>query len=201
MDVRLDYPATQRNREPIAAALSDKLPASGLFLEIASGSGQHVVYLAERFPGLTYQPSDPDERACTSIAAWIAHSGHPHIRPPLAIDAATGQFPLDADSVDVVFNANMVHIAPWSACVGLMRGAGRCLKPHGQLIMYGPYRLAGQHTAPSNEAFDADLKARNPEWGVRDLADVQQVAAAEGLNFVQQVPMPANNLLVFYSKT
>jgi SAM-dependent methyltransferase len=188
-------PATARNRDPILEVLRRVLPAEGRVLEIASGSGEHVVYFAAALPALTFQPSDVDEGALTSIAAWTAESGLRNIQPPLRLDATGAGWPAP---VDAIFNANMIHIAPWEAALGLARGAGRCLRPGGVLVVYGPFRIGGAHTAPSNEAFDQDLRARDPRWGVRDLEAFVEVAAGHGLTLAERVPMPANNqTLVF----
>ena len=200
MDERLDYPATRRNREPIAEAMADHLPPTGTVLEIASGSGQHAVHFAAKFPGLTFQPSDCDERNLVSIRAWIADSGLSNLQQPLLIDATEGQFPVPDSSVDVVFNANMVHISPWEACLGLLKGSAQCLRQGGMLIMYGPYQLGGTHTAPSNAAFDQDLRSRDPRWGVRHLEEVQQIAESHRLTLQKRIPMPANNQLVCYRR-
>ena len=189
-------PAAERNREPIAAVLREVLPEQGLLLEIAAGTGEHAAYLAPLFPGLAWQPSDPDPEAMSSIEAWQADSGADNLLPPVFLDAASETWPIDA--ADAVLCINMVHISPWSATQGLMRGAGRLLPPGGPLILYGPYRRAGVPTAPSNEAFDASLKSRNPVWGLRELEAVQAEAAGQGLGFERLYEMPANNLsLVF----
>lgn len=201
MDARLDYPHVHRNREPIANALAQLLPASGLMLEVASGSGQHIIYFAERFPQWTFQPSDPDGKARASTAAWIDSTGVRNVKAPIALDARDGLFPLEPGSVDVVYNANMIHIAPFSACIGLLTGAAACLKPEGKLIMYGPYREQGEHTAASNAAFDRSLQSRDSAWGVRDLTEVQQLAAEQGLVLEQRLSMPANNLLLCYRRS
>lgn len=200
MDARLDYPHVHRNREPIADVLAGLLPEPGLLLEIASGSGQHIVYFAERFPQWTFQPSDPDGRARASAAAWIASTGARNVKPPIVIDAREGLFPVEPGSVDVVYNANMIHIAPFSACRGLLAGSAIALKPGGLLIMYGPYKQDGKHTAPSNATFDHSLQERDSTWGVRDLGEVQALAAEHGLTLQQRLPMPANNLLLCYRK-
>ena len=189
-------PAAERNREPIAAVLREVLPEQGLLLEIAAGTGEHAAYLAPLFPGLAWQPSDPDPEAMSSIEAWQADSGADNLLPPVFLDAASETWPIDA--ADAVLCINMVHISPWSATEGLMRGAGRLLPPGGPLILYGPYRRDGVPTAPSNEAFDASLKSRNPAWGLRELEAVQAEAAGQGLGFERLYEMPANNLsLVF----
>lgn len=195
-DVRRQAPAVARNREPILAVLRDHLPASGTALEIASGSGEHAVAFAAAFPGMIWQPSDPDPANRASIAAWIASDGGPNLLPPLALDATAEIWPLA--TADAVLCINMIHIAPWAACLGLLRGAARLLSPGGLLYLYGPFKRDGAHTAPSNAAFDESLRARDPAWGVRDLGDV--IAAAEGFASPTVVAMPANNLSVLFRR-
>lgn len=197
-DARRHAPATTRNRDAILAVLRDALPPRGILLEIASGTGEHAVYFAGALPGLTWQPSDPDARARASIAAWTAATGLANIRPPLALDAQTSVWPIEG--ADAILCVNMVHISPWRATLGLLDGAARIL-PHGApLILYGPYLRPDMETAPSNLAFDADLKARNPEWGLRDLADVDREAGARGVVRQALVEMPANNLSLIFHK-
>ncbi|NIJ20988.1 SAM-dependent methyltransferase [Sphingomonas naasensis] len=190
MSARRHAPATARNREPIAAVLAEALPAHGTVLEIASGSGEHCAFFAERFSGLRWQPSDPDADALASIADWCA--GLANVAPPVALDAAQPDWPIAA--ADAILCVNMVHISPWEATLGLMAGAGRLLAPGAPLILYGPYRQQGVPTAESNEAFDVSLKGRNPAWGLRHVADVSAAALAQGLRLERIVPMPANNL-------
>ena len=195
-DDRLFAPATARNRAAILDVLRAALPPAGLVLEIASGSGEHVVHLAEALPGLTFQPSDPNAAARRSVAAWIAASGLVNVATPVALDAATTPWPVT--SADAVLCINMIHIAPWSAAEGLITGAAGILPPDGVLYLYGPYRRGGVHTAPSNEAFDRDLRGRDPAWGVRDLEAVAALAEATGFAEPAITAMPANNLsLVF----
>jgi SAM-dependent methyltransferase len=169
-------------------------------LEVASGSGEHVVHFA-RWSGskLVYQPSDPDQLARASIDAWTATSGLANIRPAIALDAAADVWPIDR--VDVVVCINMIHISPWSSTVGLVRGAARVLPTGGLLFLYGPYRQKGRHTAPSNEAFDQDLRRRNPAWGVRDLEGVADLAGEAGFGPPAIAQMPANNLAVLFRRT
>jgi SAM-dependent methyltransferase len=189
-------PATERNREPIAAVLRQVLPARGTLLEIASGSGEHAVYFAGLFRSLFWQPTDPDPAALASIEAWRNESGLGNLLEPLRLDAAAEPWPLAW--ADAILCVNMVHISPWAATEGLMRGAGRLLPPEGPLVLYGPYRRAGVATAPSNEAFDESLKARNPEWGLRDVEAVEAEAARHGLRLERVVEMPANNLTLVF---
>ncbi|HEX8514376.1 MAG TPA: DUF938 domain-containing protein [Allosphingosinicella sp.] len=189
-------PATERNREPIAAVLREVLPERGTLLEIASGTGEHAVYFASRFPALRWQPTDADPEALDSIRAWRDECGLDNLLEPLRLDAAAGTWPVD--SADTVLCVNMVHISPWAASEGLMRGAGRLLVRGAPLVLYGPYRRAGVPTAPSNEAFDQSLRARNPEWGLRDLEAVETEAARHGLRLDRLVEMPANNLTLVF---
>ncbi len=196
-DPRRFAPAAARNRDPILDALRRHLPARGLVLEVASGSGEHALHFAAALPGLVFQPSDPDADARASIDAWVAQSGLANIRPALALDAA-GAWPLAA--ADAVVCINMIHIAPWAATEGLLRGAAAILPPGAPLILYGPYRRGGAHTAPSNADFDADLRARNPAWGVRDLEAVAALAAGHGFGPPAVAEMPANNLTVVFRR-
>jgi len=186
---RQHAPATQRNREPILAVLRRVLPARGLVLEIASGTGEHAAFFAANLPDVVWQPSDVDPAGRRSVVAWTHDL--PNVRPPLALDVRDEAWPVE--HADAIVAINMIHIAPWSCCLGLMRGAGRVLPADGCLYLYGPYRIGGGHTAPSNQAFDASLKSRDPEWGVRDLEAVVAAADAAGLAHVETVAMPANN--------
>jgi SAM-dependent methyltransferase len=189
-------PAADRNKAPILAVLTRVLPKTGLVLEIASGTGQHVVHFARGLPNLTWQPSDPDPEKRASISAWLEKEPSANIRDPLEIDVRVEPWPVDA--ADAVLCINMVHIAPWAATLHLMAGASRLLAKGGVLFLYGPFRRSGRHTAPGNEAFDAMLRAENPEWGVRDLETVEEVAQRHGFVLEEIVEMPTNNLsLVF----
>jgi len=187
-----------RNAEPIAAVLRDVLPGHGLVLEVASGTGEHAVHFARAFPKLLWQPSDPEPAALRSIEAWRAEAGLFNLLPAVSLDARAAEWPVS--NADAIVAINMVHISPWSATTGLMRGAGRLLAPGAPLYLYGPYRRAGIETAPSNEAFDESLKARDPEWGLRDLEAVAEAAAAHGFALERVVEMPANNLSVIFRK-
>ena len=191
-------PATERNREPIASVLRELLPERGAVLEVASGSGEHAVFFARLFPGLLWQPTDPDPDALASIRAWREEAGLENVAEPVLLDASAEQWPVDR--ADAILCINMVHISPWSATQGLMRGAGRLLPPGAPLVLYGPFRRAGVTTAPSNEAFHASLKARNPEWGLRDLEAVAAEAARHGLALGRLWEMPANNLTVAFRR-
>lgn len=193
-DVRKHAPATVRNRESITAVLTDVLPVSGLILEIASGSGEHVAHFARELPGHHWQPSDPDPSALASIAAWT--EGLANVRPPIAIDAAAADWGID--HADAMLCINMVHISPWAATLGLLAGAARLLPSDRPLILYGPYRRHGVQTAPSNEAFDDSLRARDPAWGLRHVEAMTEAAAAHGLTFDRLIEMPANNLMLVY---
>lgn len=190
-------PATARNRDAIVAVLHDALPSFGLMLEVASGSGEHAVHFAVAFPHLDWQPTDPDPAALASIAAWRADASLPNLNAPLQLDAA-GDWPVSR--ADAVLCINMVHISPWDATLGLMKGAGALLPPGGLLYLYGPYLRDDVETAPGNLAFDASLKARDPRWGLRRVADVVAAAAAQGLVFDRQVDMPANNLSLLFHR-
>jgi SAM-dependent methyltransferase len=195
-DPRLRAPSAQRNREAILAVLSDILPSSGRVLEIASGSGEHAVHFARALPGLTFQPSDPSPDAVTSIAAWTRESGFGNILPPLLLDAAASDWPVEA--ADAILCINMIHIAPWAAAEGLFRQAGRLLKPGQPLYLYGPYRRPDRPLEPSNAAFDQSLRSRDPAWGLRDLDAVAALGAANGFGAPEIVEMPANNLSLIF---
>lgn len=197
-DDRRHAPATGRNREPIADMLRQVLPPSGLVLEIASGTGEHAVHFARRFPDLTWQPSDPDPACRQSIVAWTAAEGAANVMPPLDLDAASDAWPIE--HADAMVCINMIHISPWAATEGLMRGAGRILPAGALLYLYGPYRIAGQPLEPSNEDFDRDLRRRNPAWGLRELGEVAACALQHGLRLEDTVRMPANNLSVIFRK-
>lgn len=201
MDPRLRSPSTARNREPILAVLQRVMPADARVLEIASGSGEHAVIVARAMPGLSWQPSDPDPDARASIAAWIEAEALGNVRPPVDIDVRTARWPVEDDApFDAVVAINMIHISPWEATLGLLAGASRLLRPGGVLYTYGPYTRDGRHTAPSNEAFDTSLKARDPSWGVRDVAEIERAAALQGLALREIVEMPANNLSLVFAR-
>lgn len=191
-------PATARNSAAIADVLAQELPPAGTVLEVASGTGEHAVFLARRFPHLTWQPSDPDPDALGSIAAWAAEAGLGNLKAPVRIDARADEWPVAA--ADTLLCINMVHISPWSATEGLFASAARVLVPGAPLILYGPYREDGVPTAPSNDAFDLSLKARNPEWGLRLAEDVDDLAQAHGFVRTARHAMPANNLTLVYRR-
>ncbi len=191
-------PATERNREPLLAVLREVLPESGRVLEIASGTGQHAVFFSRAFPRLRWQPTDVEAAALESIAAWRAEEALPNLLAPCVLDAQAERWPVE--DTDAILCVNMIHIAPWEACQGLMRGAGRVLSPGGLLVLYGPYFVAGQPTAPSNLAFDESLRARDARWGVRELGAVTAEAARHGLTRERVVEMPSNNLTVVFRR-
>ncbi len=206
-DARQYAPATQRNREPIIEVLLQVLPASGTILEIASGTGEHAVFFAPRLVPRKWLPSDQNPQLRASIAAWAEHFPSDNLYPPLELDASMPVWPVEKSEnlpelpIVAIVNINMIHISPWSACLGLMAGAGRILPPDGILYLYGPFKKNQEHTAPSNAAFDQSLQMQNPEWGVRNLEDV--VAAAKAQNLVLQATyqMPANNLSVVFQRS
>jgi hypothetical protein len=193
---RQHAPAAARNRGPILSVLQPILPASGLVLEVASGTGEHVVHFARALPMLEWQPSDPSREARRSIEAWIAAEGLANVRPPLDLDAACDNWPIDHAAA--VICINMIHISPWASTEGLMRGAGRILDAGAPLYLYGPFRQATKPIEPSNAAFDESLLSRDPRWGLRDLDEVAACAALHGFVLDRVVEMPANNLSVVF---
>ena len=197
-DPRQYRPHVVRNRDPILDVLRRVLPAKGLVLEIASGSGEHAAYFAVNLPNLFWQPTDPDPEALASATAHRADANLPNLLNPLQLDVTAPQWPVDR--VNAVICCNMIHIAPWAACEGLIAGAARVLPADGLLYLYGPYKIGGQHTAPTNQAFDEQLRARNAAWGIRDLDDVTALAVRHGFALAETVPMPANNLSVIFHK-
>ena len=194
---RKHAPATLRNREPIAKVLQEELPSTGKVLEVASGSGEHCAYFAKVFLRHVWQPTDPDPGALGSIASWCA--GLDNVLRPLALDAASAGWPVDA--ADAVLCINMAHISRWEATLGLVVGAARLLPDGAPLVLYGPWRREGVETAPSNEAFDASLKARDPGWGLRRVEDLDAAADASALARTRLVEMPANNLMLVYRRS
>ncbi len=233
-DNRQFAPATGRNRDAILAVLERVLPETGLMLEIGAGSGEHAAWFAPRFPGLVWQPTEPDPDGRASITAWVEAANVPNLRPPLDLDVTAAVWPVEQEAgtaagvfgghprpprrtgtkqeagtgsartgtqkFDAVFSANMIHIAPWQCCLGLMAGAGRILGPGGVLVLYGPFKRDGEPTAPSNADFDAGLKNHDPAWGVRDLGDVTEAALDNGLALEETVAMPANNLMAIFRR-
>lgn len=197
-DKKRHAPAALRNREAIADVLALELPEAGLVLEVASGSGEHALYFAERFPSLTWQPSDPDPAALASIQAWRSEHERPNLLPPIELNGEDSDWALG--HADAIFCANMIHVSPWEACEGLFAGAARLLERGTPLILYGPYLEEDIETAPSNVAFDHSLKARNARWGLRELSKVDAVAAHNGFTRSARYSMPANNLTVVYRR-
>ncbi len=197
-DQRQYRPHVARNREPILDVLKRVLPPRGLVLEIASGSGEHAAYFAGHLSALSWQPTDPDAQALASIAAHRAASDAPNLLPPLHLDVTAQAWPVER--ADAVMCCNMIHIAPWAACEGLIAGAQRVLAAGGILYLYGPYTIDGRHTAPSNQAFDGYLRSQNAAWGIRDLAEVAALAKRHDLALVETVPMPANNFSVIFRR-
>ncbi len=199
---RRHAPATARNREPIAAVLQACLPASGRVLELASGTGEHAVYFAERFPQISWQTSEPDPELRLSILAHRQASRAANLPEPLDLDVTAAAWPHEAVTPvpDVMFSANLIHIAPWAVAESLVAGAGRYLAAAGGLLLYGPFKRAGRHTAPSNATFDAQLRAQDPAWGVRDLEAVTALAEAAQLAAPVVHEMPANNLALWFAK-
>ena len=202
VDRRRSAPAAERNREPIAARMAPLLGAAEMLLDIASGSGQHAALFAERHPALVVQPSDPDEDARASADAWAEHLALQNMRRALDLDVTRAAWWADVSPLrpDVVFCANMIHIAAWAACEGLFEGAEHLLAPSGVLALYGPFLRDDVETAPSNLAFDRSLRARDPAWGVRALADVDSLARARGLEREAVHEMPAHNLIVVFRR-
>lgn len=198
-DERRHAPATARNREPILQVLGRVLPASGLVLEVASGSGEHAVHFARALPTLQWQPTDPSPDALRSIAAWSEAEGPANLLAPLALDAAGDAWPVER--ADAIVCINMIHISPWAATEGLMRGAGRILAGGAPLYLYGPFRRPDRPLEPSNEAFDSDLRRRDSRWGLRSLDEVTTCAATHGLADPEVIEMSANNLSVIFRKS
>jgi SAM-dependent methyltransferase len=195
---RLYYPHVARNREPILEVLRGVLPPQGLVLEVASGSGEHVSYFAKGLPTLLWQPTDLDPRALESIAAHRTAADAPNLLSPRRLDAMSERWPVQ--HADALVCINMIHITPWAACKGLVTGAERTLRSGGILYLYGPYLIDGRHTAQSNEDFDAWLRTQNARWGVRDIAEVTDLAQCRGFSLIETVPMPANNLSVIFER-
>lgn len=196
--IRRRAPAAERNRDAILAVLARVLPARGVVLEIASGTGQHAVHCATALPGIVWQPSDADAAARDSIAAWRAHAGLANLNAPLSIDVTNADWGIG--TVSAIVCINMIHIAPWEAAEALVRGAAQRLGAGGVLYLYGPYRRNGAHTALSNEAFDAQLRATDERWGVRDMEAVESLANKAGFNLTEMVTMPANNFSLVFVK-
>jgi cyclopropane fatty-acyl-phospholipid synthase-like methyltransferase len=200
-DKRMFSPSAARNSAPILAVLKQVLPTHGKVLEIGCGTGEHAVHFAEAMANLTWLPSDPDTGSRASTASWIKFKGLNNVLPPLDIDVCSSKWGVEQTTpFDAIVSINMVHIAPWAASLGLFEGAGRLLRAGGLLFLYGPFMRNGEHNAPSNAAFDESLKARNSSWGLRDIADLERVAAASGLHLRETIEMPANNLALVISR-
>lgn len=199
MPDRITAPAVARNRDPILEVLRGVLPESGTVLEIASGSGEHVVHFAPHFPQIEFHPTDPDERAIASIKGWIREAASPNIVAPLMFDVSEAKWPFK--KLDGIICINMVHISPWRATEALMRGAASALKHGAPLYLYGPYRRRNIPTAPSNEEFDLSLRSRNSEWGLRNLEIVSILAQSVGFMKPEITEMPANNLSVVFRRS
>ena len=198
IDHRQHAPATVRNRDFILDVLRGVLPMTGVILEIASGSGEHVVHFARNLPSLVFQPSDPEPEALLSVAAWVKDAQVTNVRAPIVLDASQSPWPIA--SADGIICINMVHISPWDASVGLIRGAAAILPPGSPLYLYGPYKRKGFATAPSNEAFDRNLRDRNPIWGLRDLEAIAAIAQSAGFSIPDITEMPANNLSIVFRR-
>ncbi len=197
-DPRRFAAATDRNREPILAVLERVLPEQGFILEVASGTGQHAAYFASRLYDQTWQPSDPDPELRDSIDAWRDDAGIDNLLPAIDLDVTWPEWPVTR--ADAIVAINMLHIAPWEVCHGLMRGAARLLAPGAPLVLYGPFKVAGHHTSPGNAEFDRELRDRNRAFGIRDLDEVRQVAQASGLRLDETIAMPANNLTLVFRR-
>lgn len=197
-DARQHSPAAERNRGPILAELQRLLPAQGVMLEVASGTGQHAAHFAAALPGWQWQPSDGDPRSLASIGAWCAST--PNVLAPIHLDVGAAPWPGVPARVDAMYCANLLHISPWVTARALLQGAARHLAPHGLLVLYGPCLEDDVPTAASNLAFDADLRRRNPAWGLRRLTDVQTLAQEAGLELGGRVALPANNLLLVWAR-
>jgi SAM-dependent methyltransferase len=192
-------PAAERNKDPIVAVLKTLLPATGSVLEIASGTGQHVVHFARALPHLQWLPSDVSAEALASIEAWLASERLPNVGPPIRLDVLERPWPVDG-ALDAIVCINLIHISPWPVTAALFAGASEKLRAAGIVYLYGPYKRQGRHTAPSNDAFDRSLRAQDPAWGVRNLEDVIDTASRAGFEHITTVEMPANNLSVAFRK-
>ncbi|MGB3051509.1 MAG: DUF938 domain-containing protein [Polyangiales bacterium] len=191
-------PAAERNRQPILDVLRRVLPSTGLVLEVASGTGQHAIFFTEHLPRLRWQPSDASADALRSIAAWVEESGHENLLPPIELDVRTLRWPIA--SADALLCINMIHISPWETTEALFHGASALLADGAPLVTYGPYRLHGEHSAPSNAAFDQSLRSRNPRWGVRDIDALTELAGRAGFELQERVSMPANNMTLVWTR-
>lgn len=202
MDARQYATATQRNRQPILDVLLKVLSDQGNILEIASGTGEHGIFFAPHVSPRQWIPSEPNPLLRASICAWQDEFPAENLHPPLDIDVRNDRWSIEDQEtkIEAIVNINMIHIAPWNACLGLMAGAGRILPSGGILYLYGPFKRNGKHTAPSNQAFDQSLQTSNSEWGVRDLTEVTTIAKSQGLELAEIISMPANNFSVIWRK-
>lgn len=191
-------PAAERNRRPILDVLRRVLPPAGLVLEVASGTGQHAIFFSEHLPTLQWQPTDASPEALESIGAWVDETRRENLLPPLELDVHWSQWPVPG--ADALLCINMIHISPWETTEALFRGASELLVGGSSLITYGPYRLHGRHTAPSNAAFDESLRSRNPRWGVRDIDELTELARRTGFALEERVDMPANNMTLVWTR-
>lgn len=204
IDRRQYSPSAARNRDAILEILRRVLPPKGVVLEVGSGTGEHAVYFAPHFKKSRWQTSDPDSDSRASIAAWIESAGAGNVLAPIDLDVSDSVWPMEQDGLEAgvaaIISLNMIHISPWASCLGLLGGAGRLLAQDGVLFLYGPFKIGGVHTAPSNAAFDQSLRSQDPTWGVRDLEDIAAVGAEQGLTLAEKVPMPANNFSVVFRR-
>jgi len=200
-DQRMFSPSAARNAEPILTVLKGLLPAHGTVLEVGCGTGEHAVCFAAAMPTLTWLPTDPDPASRASTASWVGFRGLRNVLAPVDVDASSPVWGVEKLApFDAVLSINMIHIAPWAATTGLFSGAGRLLRVGGLLCLYGPFLHNGAYNAPSNADFDQSLKASNPAWGLRDIADLEHTALASGLRLSETVPMPANNTLLGFRR-
>ena len=199
MDKRQFSPACERNKDPILVVLKQHVPDQPHILEIASGTGEHGHYFCQQLPHIIWQPSDIDPRYQDSVVAWQHHQPLNNFLPPITLDMTDSKWSsIPKNTINTMFNANMAHISPWAATVGMFQGADQILAPNGQLFIYGPFMIDGQHTAPSNSEFDANLKARNPHWGIRALEDLIALGEENSLAFEEKISMPANNFILIF---
>jgi SAM-dependent methyltransferase len=191
-------PAAERNRQPILDVLRRVLPPAGLVLEVASGTGQHTIFFSEHLPALHWQPTDASSEALQSIGAWVDEAARENLLAPLELDVRSPQWPIT--KADALLCINMIHISPWETTEALLQGASQLLAGGSPLVTYGPYRLHGEHTAPSNAAFDQSLRSRNARWGVRDIDDLRELGGRTGFVFEERVSMPANNMILVWTR-
>ena len=191
-------PAAERNRQPILDVLRRVLPAAGLVLEVASGTGQHLDFFSEQLPSLRWQPSDASKKALERIASRVDEAARENLLFPLQLDVRTARWPIT--QADALLCINMIHISPWEASEALFQGASRLLATAAPLITYGPYRIHGAHNAASNAAFDESLRARDPRWGIRDIDELMELAGRTGFVLNERVPMPANNMTLIWTR-